>query len=218
MDLSCMNRNYNPLDLWRCSRYKRNDTGMPCSGILLFCGVQGSGKTYSMANYVINLSRKYPKAIICSNLAIDGINTVPYLGVISLTSINNGEDGVIYVIDEIQLEFNSLESRQIGIEVMIEVSQQRKQRKHIVGTTQVFGRVAKPIREQIKWVVLCKCYLRLFQINKLINGEESEEVDGKLKTKTKSIIFDIHKVEYYKRYDTYAKIQRINDIYKGVLK
>ncbi len=33
---------------------------------------------------------------------------------------------------------------------MIEVSQQRKQRKHIVGTSQQFMRLAKPLREQVK--------------------------------------------------------------------
>ncbi|MFQ9701887.1 MAG: hypothetical protein ACLR0U_04940 [Enterocloster clostridioformis] len=42
------------------------------------------------------------------------------------------------MIDEIHLEFNSLESKNIDIEVMIEVSQQRKQRKHIIGTSQVY--------------------------------------------------------------------------------
>ena len=56
---------------------------------------------------------------------------------------------MLYFIDELHLELNSLESKNIDIDVMVEISQQRKQRKHIVGTSQVYMRLAKPIREQI---------------------------------------------------------------------
>lgn len=57
---------------------------------------------------------------------------VEYDGIDCLKEIENGEEGVLYLIDEIHLEFNSLESKNIPIEVIIEISQQRKQRKHIV--------------------------------------------------------------------------------------
>ncbi len=57
---------------------------------------------------------------------------------------SNGEFGVIFLVDEIQLYMNSLESKNINIEVITQISQQRKQRKHIIATSQVFGRMAKP--------------------------------------------------------------------------
>lgn len=50
----------------------------------------------------------------------------------ALKILKIGIDGVIYFIDEIHLEFNSLESKNVPIEIMVEISQQRKQRKHIV--------------------------------------------------------------------------------------
>ena len=62
----------------------------------------------------------------------NGRVVVEYDGIDCLKEIENGEEGVLYLIDEIHLEFNSLESKNIPIEVIIEISQQRKQRKHIV--------------------------------------------------------------------------------------
>lgn len=103
------------------------------------------------------------------------IEVVQYNGLDSLFNVSNGMHGVLFLIDEIHLEFNSLESRNISIEEMIEFSQQRKQRKHIVGTSQVYMRLAKPLREQIKDVVLCKNYGGLLQHNTLIDGESSRE-------------------------------------------
>lgn len=216
MDITCLSQNYKLKDIYDVLKYKWSLGIRPPTGLLLFCGTQGSGKTYSMVQYVLALKKKYPDILVCTNVHINEIETILYEGVHSLVTVKNGKKGVVFVIDEIQLEFNSLESRQIGIEVMIEISQERKQIVHIVGTTQVFGRVAKPIREQIKNVVLCKLYFGFLQINKLIDGEESEEKDGKLQTKVKKTIFDIHKLSGYQSYDTYAKIERINMIQKGM--
>ncbi len=137
-------------------------------------------------------------------------------GIESLTKYENGEFGVIYFIDEIHLEFNSLESKNVPIEVMIEVSQQRKQRKHIIGTSQVYMRMAKALREQIKNVVICKNVLGCLQINRLVNGETAREVDGELKFDTTKLFLWFHSPDLYNSYDTYAKMKRYRDEWKGV--
>lgn len=137
-------------------------------------------------------------------------------GIESLTKYENGTFGVIYFIDEIHLEFNSLESKSVPIEVMIEVSQQRKQRKHIIGTSQVYMRMAKPFREQIKNVVICKKILNCIQINRLVNGETSREVNGELKFDTTKILIWFHSPKLYNSYDTYAKMKRYRNEWKGV--
>ena len=102
-------------------------------GLLIFCGAQGSGKTLSAVQYVKKLCKEYPKAILCTNVEIHGLppdtKVVEYDGLDCLKNLENGYAGVIYLIDEIHLEFNSLESKNIDIEVMVEVSQQRKQRR-----------------------------------------------------------------------------------------
>lgn len=188
-------------------------------GLLVFCGAQGSGKTLSAVQYVKKLCLEYPNAILCSNVQINGlpetIRVVEYDGLDCLKNLENGYAGVIYLIDEIHLEFNSLESKNIDIEVMIEVSQQRKQRKHIVGTTQVYGRLAKPFREQIKNAVLCNCICRCFQINTLIDGSKSYEKDGHLVTDTVKRFYWFHSPALYDSYDTYAKMKRYKNEWKG---
>lgn len=143
---------------------------------------------------------------------------VEYSGLDCLKWVNNGEYGVIFFIDEFHLELNSLESKNIDIEVMVEISQQRKQRKHIVGTSQVYMRLAKPLREQIKDVVDCHCALNCFQWNYIINGEKSTEKDGKLVPVVVGRSFFFHSPEMYKRYDTYAKMKRYNKEWQGHLR
>ena len=67
---------------------------------------------------------------------------IPYDSVDRLSSVCNDYGGVIFLIDEMHLEFNSLESKQLDSSIFYTVSQQRKQRKHIVGTSQVFERLS----------------------------------------------------------------------------
>ncbi|MDF2943573.1 MAG: hypothetical protein K0S01_2431 [Herbinix sp.] len=122
----------------------------------------------------------------------------------------NGEFGVIYFVDEIQLYLNSLESKNINMEVVTEISQQRKQRKHIVSTSQVFGRMAKPLREQFSNVVMCRKYFGCVQRNSLIDRDSIEtdsSADTQIKGKVRRNFFWFHNPEeMYNRYDTYYKI------------
>lgn len=161
---------------------------------------------------------------ICCNQSYIGLHVwdegyrqpvLQYQGLDMLTTLKNGKFGVVYLIDEFHLELNSLESKNIPIEIMTEISQQRKQRVHIVGTSQVFMRLAKPLREQIFNVILCKCILGCFQINTMALGEEITEKDGQVNAPVKSRAFWFHKPEYYEEYDTFAKMQRYTNLWKN---
>ena len=224
MDTHLLDGSMNPYNVVRVMRhnhdfYKLIPTYFKPEGLLIFCGEQGSGKTLSAVQYVKRLCNEYPNAILCTNVAIHGLNpdtrVVEYDGLDCLKNLENGYEGVIYLIDEIHLEFNSLESKNIDLEVMIEVSQQRKQRKHIIGTTQVYGRLAKPFREQIRNVVLCSNFCRVLQVNKLIDGSKSVEKDGHLITDTVKRFFWFHSPELYDSYDTYAKMKRYKKEWQG---
>lgn len=186
----------------------------PC-GLMIFCGPQGSGKTLSAVKYCREVLKSYPKSKFVSNVEIKGVDYIPYNGLDSLFNVSNGMEGVLFLIDEIHLEFNSLESRNISIEEMIEFSQQRKQRKHIVGTSQVYMRLAKPLREQIKDVVLCKNYGGVLQHNTLIDGENSREEGGKFHGAVRKNFWWFHSPELYGCYDTYAKMQRYKEEWQG---
>lgn len=185
-------------------------------GLSVFVGPQGSGKTLSAVNYVYKLMNKYKKAILVTNIYLtdfpfDNVRVFPFKNADDLTRYSNGEYGVIFLIDEIQLYFNSLESKNINPEVMVQISQQRKQRKHIVCTSQVFGRMAKPLREQFSTVILCKCYFKFLQKNMMLDrdsmdGETSS--DTTISGKVKHSFWWVHHPKYYKRYDTYYTIAR----------
>lgn len=140
---------------------------------------------------------------------------VAYDGIECIKDLSNGIEGVLYLIDEIHLEFNSLESKNIPIEIMVEVSQQRKQRKHIVGTSQVYMRLAKPLREQIDTVVICKNFLSCVQYNTVINGKTAVEENGKLNAEIIKKFLWFHRPELYDSYDTYAKMKRYRKEWNG---
>ena len=141
--------------------------------------------------------------------------TVQYTGLDCLKYINNGRCGVLFFIDEIHLELNSLESKNVPVEVMVEISQQRKQRKHIVGTSQRYNRMAKPLREQVKDIVACKNFFGCIQYNKLIDGGSTHEVNGELAYDIKRRMLWFHSPEMYKAYDTYVKMRRYNNEWQG---
>lgn len=189
------------------------------SGLMIFCGPQGSGKTLSAVRYCREVLKRYPKCKFVTNVHISGLDptleVVQYNGIESLFNVSNDMNGVLFLIDEIHLEFNSLESRNISIEEMIEFSQQRKQRKHIVGTSQVYMRLAKPLREQIKDVVLCKNFGGVLQHNILIDGENSREEGGEFIGEVRKHFWWFHSPELYGCYDTYAKMQRYKKEWQG---
>lgn len=127
-----------------------------------------------------------------------------------LSRYSNDQRGVIFLIDEIQLYMNSLKSHNINMDVMTQISQQRKQRKHIVATSQVFGRMAKPLREQFSSVIVCKSIMGCIQYNMLIDRDDIAESsdDAHIKGTCKHRFIWTHKPSMYKKYDTYYVIEK----------
>lgn len=180
-------------------------------GIIVFCGGQGYGKTISAVQYVQKLCDLYPAVKVCSNMSLklpEHIEVIPWDGIHCFTQVKNGYGGVIFLIDEIHLEFNSLESKKMDSNIFTIVSQQRKQRVHIVGTSQVFSRIAKPFREQFKYAVSCRCYFNCFQVNTLLDAKNAREVDGEIIASSVKKYFWFHTPELYNSYDTYAVMNR----------
>ena len=152
------------------------------SGLLTFCGGQGTGKTLSAVQYITKVLKKYPKAVLVTNVEIKGIinNVVYYTNLQELINmfdiVKNGEYGVIYFVDEI--------------------------RKHIVGTAQVFMRIDKTFREQMEYVVFCRKVFGVVQVNQLVDAQKSTEVDGILKYDVERSYIWFHSPKLYELYDT----------------
>lgn len=160
----------------------------------------------------------YSDKKITSDTILSGMHknvTIQYSGLDCLKFVNNSKLGVIFFIDEIHLELNSLESKNVPVEVMVEISQQRKQRKHIVGTSQRYNRMSKPLREQVRDIVACKNFFGVIQYNQLIDGDSTHEVNGELAYDIRRRMLWFHSPEMYKAYDTYAKMRRYNNVWQG---
>lgn len=223
-----MNESINPkhaIDVYKFNRAyrKAHPDEMQVSGLLTFCGPQGEGKTLSAVNYLKQLIEFYPKSILVTNTEIKGLpedyRVVMFKNLNELIKyfeiINNGEYGVIYFVDEIQVLFNALLKRGMNVEVLEVISQQRKQRKHIVGTAQVFMKIDKVFREQMKNVVICSKKLGCIQWNKLIDGQTLTEEGGKVKFDIKKRIFWFHQPKMYGSYDTYSIISAYREEFKN---
>lgn len=182
------------------------------AGIWVFCGPQGSGKTLSAVQCLQKMCKEYPKAIVCTNLNIKGIeNTViPFTDYEQLKTLDNGIEGIIFFLDELHILWNSLESKDIPISEMACFCQMRKNRRVIIGTSQVYSRIAKPIREQLQYAVDCKNYFGLVQVNKVLDPSESIEKNGNIEAKLIDTKIWFHRPELYYSYDTLFKIEKAN--------
>ena len=222
ISFKAMKESINPFNLFEWINYKRKFNKLHPNyfnpdGLVVFTGAQGTGKTLSAVKYVYKLLKMYPKSILISNLLLrdfpfDNKRVFEFKNGEDLSKYNNGEQGVIFLIDEIQLYFNSLESKNINPDVMVQISQQRKQRKHIVCTSQVFGRMAKPLREQFSSVIICKNLLGFIQFNRLVDRDsisDTESTTGtELKGQVKKRFLYFHNPNFYTKYDTYYVIQQ----------
>lgn len=202
----------NILDRFFFRQKKDPDVFLP-SGLICFCGSQGSGKTLSSVLYLRNLLARYPKALVVSNIHLDFCDYIPYTGLSQLHDIQNGIYGVIIFLDEIQIEFNSLESKTASIPIFELVCQQRKQRKHIIGTTQVFGRLQKPFREQFKYVVLCDNFAG-YLFRQAVYSAKNIAYDDDIKTELspECVKFYIPSKSDFSLYDTYQVVERVRSV------
>lgn len=130
-------------------------------GLRLYSGCQGAGKTMSMVEQLVGYREQYPGLLIATNfgfclqdLEITSLEEIPLL---SRIARENGYTGVCIGWDEIQNDFDN-QVRSFPISILRTITQQRKQGIKILSTSQVFTRVAKPIREQTFEVVECKTF------------------------------------------------------------
>lgn len=179
-------------------------------GIWVFCGPQGSGKTLSAVQCLQKICKEYPKAVVVSNLDVKGVENliIPFEEYEQLRDLDNGIYGIIFFLDELHVLWNSLESKDIPVSEMACFCQMRKNRRVIIGTSQVYSRIAKPIREQLKFAIDCRNFFGLLQMNTVLDPAESVEKNGVMEAKVVGRHFWFHKPELYKSYDTLFKIER----------
>lgn len=181
-------------------------------GMTVYKGLQGNGKSLSLTYDAFAIKEAFPDCKVYSNMTLYGIRYNFYRdisGLIEALQARNGSDGVLIVIDEAQNYFNKKTG--VPIEIMSQLCQNRKNRRCILMTSQIWEDLDVMLRKQVKTVVNCRRLFNL-QINTYHNGEAltfdkqtSEYVAPKKFTK----IFK-HNDKFYSRYETLEVIETNN--------
>lgn len=184
-------------------------------GLKMFCGRQGSGKTIGMVFYLFLIRKFYPKAMIYTNFDYKFQNG-PLNSLNDLLQIRNGENGVVFALDEIQNEFSCLSSKDFPETLLSQITQQRKQRICILATSQIFMRVAKPLREQCFEVIDCRTFFGRWTSLRCYDADDYNSIVDKLNNETKFKLPKKWKRSFIQTddlrnsYDTYSIVKRIS--------
>lgn len=201
---------YKMVDSYRAIR---DGTKFEEYGTTMYCGRQGAGKTISMTEYLERMRLQYPKALIVTNYGYKHQHT-EFRDWNDFFDIRNGVDGVIFAIDEIQNEFSAAAWNKFPESLLSEITQQRKQRIKIVCTSQIFTRVAKPLREQCNDVVECWTFAGRWTFTKCLDAVDyNDAIDSpSAKEKIKKLYRKsfIQDGSIRELFDSYEKIEKIS--------
>lgn len=180
------------------------------SGIVVYEGMQGSGKTISMVHDVLILRKEFPKAVIFDNLN-QKFHDQELSHPSQLCEFNNGHLGCICEIDELAIWFSNRDYRHFAESGMLQVIfENRKVRRYLVGTTQKFMLIDKNIRIQTSEVRSC------FTVGGFLTGyvRKRPVVDSEgniLRYKFRGFKVFVQSHELREAYDTYHVIKKFND-------
>lgn len=176
-------------------------------GIIIFEGRQGMGKTISMVKYMRDLQYEFPLAKTTTNLAYTEEDK-PLKNWTMLIDFKNGFKGVIVAMDELQNWFSSNDSKNFPPEMLSVITQNRKNRRLILGTSQNFYLLAKAIRSQATEVRRCATYLGCFTIVRRLEPILDSE-GNVMEWKKRGMYCFVHDKELRDSYDTWKVIENL---------
>ena len=171
--------------------------------------VQWYGKTIAMAQQALAWRKEYPKAKCITNFALSG-EDAKLNDWRLLVGYKNGIQGVIACIDEMQNWFSSNQSKNFPPELLEVITQNRKNRRVIMGTAQSFNRLAKPLREQATEVRKCYTFFGcLTCVHRVI--PELDSNGDVVEWKHRGWYYFVHNKEIRESYDTWKVIEALRD-------
>ena len=190
--------------------FNKNPDFFNYQGCVIFEGRQGSGKTISMIEYARRMQREYPKALCTTNLGYTKENA-QLEDWRMLLNHKNDIYGVIVAIDELQNWFSSNDSRNFPPEMLTIITQNRKNRRIILGTSQNFYLLAKPIRSQATELRRCStllgCLTIVRRFEPILDSEGNVQEFRRL-----GWYFYVHDKELRDSYDTFKVIERLSKV------
>lgn len=178
-------------------------------GVYCYCGKQGSGKTYSVVEY---LKENQDKKIYSNIRSLKGVEYTPIGGFDDLLSLRSEHDCII-VYDEI---FTALTKQsRMTTDVLDFLSQMRKRQIIFLTTAQEWLEINMTLRRYCRYQIECSMFNFLgFAILKKVfydaecmkwSNEENEYVAPLLETTISKATLDVAN-----SYDTYEQIQSSN--------
>lgn len=190
--------------------FERDPNFFRYQGCIIFEGRQGAGKTISMIEFARRMQKEYSKAKCTTNLAYKYEDT-PLNDWRMLLNYKNGIYGVIVCMDELQNWFSSNDSKNFPPEMLTVITQNRKNRRIILGTSQNFYLLAKSIRSQATEVRRCTTLLGALTIVRRF--EPILDSEGNVSYwKNRGWYFFVHDKELRESYDTYKVINRLSKV------
>lgn len=171
-------------------------------------GGQGNGKTIAMVEYGLRMKKEYPLSKLITNLCVSGEDDILDHWK-KLVTYSNGSKGVICLIDETQNWFSSTQSRNFPPEMLQVITQNRKNRRIILGTAQNFYLLAKAIRSQCTEVRECRTFFGCITLVR--RKEPILDAEGNVtEWDKKGSYFFVHDRELRDSYDTYKVIEALS--------
>lgn len=207
--------NYNPIDFVLDSlkilsydlQHYDPDTFID-TGIVVYEGPQGSGKTLSMVYDILKLQNKYKKVKVMDNF---GLSSKQIEHPSDLIDFQNGHLGVITSVDELAIWFSNRDYKHFSETGMLQVIfENRKVRRLLVGTTQKFFLIDKNIRVQTSEVRSCHTLggFLTYYVRKIPNVDGDGNILG---YRFKGIRFFVQSNQLRNCYDTYKVIKKFKD-------
>lgn len=190
--------------------FDRDPDFFPYQGCVIFEGRQGAGKSIGMVEFAMRMQQEYPKAKCTTNLGYteEDIELEDWR---MLLDYKNDIFGVIVVIDELQNWFSSNDSKNFPPDMLEIITQNRKNRRILLGTSQNFYLLAKAIRSQATEVRRCTTILGACTIVRRF--EPILDSEGNVKEfKKRGWYFFVHDKQLRECYDTYKVIKRLSKV------
>lgn len=189
--------------------YKREPDFFRPQGLIIFTGRQGNGKTSALMQYAIDVLDTYPKAKCLSNTKF-AYQDEKLMHWKQLVNYKNGHHGIVVIMDELQNWFGSNQSRNFPAEMLGVITQNRKNRRVILGTAQNFYLLAKAIRSQCTEIRQCVTLAGVLTI--VVRREPIIDNDGDVKDlKYRGMYCFVHSDRLRDSYDTWSVVDALSE-------
>jgi len=189
--------------------FNRDPNFFTHQGCIVYTGRQGSGKTVAMVEQAMMWQKEFPRSKCIANLGYE-YQDDELTDWRQLLDYNNDIYGVIVMIDEMQNWFSSNQSKNFPPEMLEIITQNRKNRRVIMGTAQSFNRLSKPIREQATEVRKCKTFFGCITfVHRVV--PEINSAGEVIKWTSRGFYYFVHTDEIRDSYDTYRVIESLRE-------